>query len=115
MPFEKGKIANPTGANGKKVFVDALHCLISRPWCGEVPKLDSDATVAHAMAHRLIKGAFREDWKPGESLAYAQEICDRAYGKPKQALTGGNEDDKPLFPQRVELVAVDRAVTPSDT
>lgn len=44
-----------------------------------------------------------------------ERLFDRTDGKPKQALTGGDEDDKPLFPQRVELVAVDRAVTPSDT
>lgn len=102
--FQKGESGNPGGGRDRKVFVDALHSLISRPWCGKPPELGAGATVAHAMAHRLIKGSFNDGWKPGEALAYLQEICDRAYGKPKQALTGGDEDDKPLIPDKIEIV-----------
>ena len=81
MVFQKGQSGNPGGINGRKPFVDALHALITRDWDGNEPELPEKATVAHAMALKLIKGALRDDWKPGESLAYLQEICDRAYGK----------------------------------
>lgn len=103
MPFQKGQVANPEGNNGRKLLVDALHTFITRPWEGKEPDLPANPTVAHAMAHRLIKGAMCDDWKPGESLQYFQEICDRAYGKPKQALTGGDDGDKPLFPESVQV------------
>lgn len=96
MVFKKGEINNPIGNNQKKVFVDALHQFITRPYEGAPPTLPPKATVAQAMAHKLIAGALRDDWKPNESLAYMQEICDRAYGKPKQALIGGDEDDNPI-------------------
>lgn len=114
MPFQKGNAANPTGYNGKKIFVDALHGFITRPWEGSIPELPPKATLAHAMAHRLISGAMNDDWKPGDALAYMQEICDRAYGRPKQALTGGDDDDKPLIPEKIEIVFV-RPNVPSDT
>ncbi len=106
MPFEKGESGNPGGQRQKKIFVDALHTLISLPYNDEMPSLPQNATIAYAMAHKLVKGSLRDDWKPHEALAYLQEICDRAYGKPKQALTGGDEDDKPLIPEKIEIILV---------
>jgi hypothetical protein len=85
MPFTAGNIANPTGSTGRKIFVDALHCLITQEWDGdEPPKPERKAIGAHKLAYKLAKGAMRDDWKPGEALAYMQEFCDRAYGKPKE-------------------------------
>lgn len=104
MPFEKGKVANPNGLAGRKIFVDALHSIITQQSDGGCPPLPQRSTVAHVMAQRLVEGALRTDWKPGEALAYMQEICDRAYGKPKQALTAGDDDDKALIPDKIEIV-----------
>lgn len=107
MVFKAGEAANPTGHNGRKVFIDALNCMISQKADkADALELPPDSTVAHLMAQKLVKGALRDDWKPGEALAYLQEICDRAYGKPKQAITGGDEDDKPLFPSKIEIELV---------
>lgn len=88
MPFQNGQVANPSGSTGRKIFVDALHSVITLDWNGQIPELPKDGSkkVAHAMAHRLVQGALRDDWKPGEALAYMQEVCDRAYGKPKETI-----------------------------
>lgn len=116
MVFQVGKVGNPAGSSGRKLFVDAIHNLVSLPWSGSLPELPIDGSqkIMHAMAHKLVSGAMRDDWKPGEALAYMQEICDRAYGRPKQTLTGGDEDDKPLIPEKIEVVFVrPNAVTDS--
>lgn len=81
MVFQAGQSGNPGGSRGRKPFIDALNNLITQEWNSNLPDLQKGATIAHAMAHKLVKGALRDDWKPGESLAYLQEICDRAYGK----------------------------------
>jgi hypothetical protein len=86
VTFLPGQSGNPSGTTGRKIFVDALQCMISRPWEGSAPELPPKPLVAHAMAQKLIAGALRDDWKPGESLAYMQEICDRAYGKSTQSI-----------------------------
>jgi hypothetical protein len=90
MVFQPGQAANPSGHNGRKVFIDALQTVISRPWDAsreiDLSDLPAKPTIAHAMAYKLVRGALRDDWKPGESLAYLQEICDRAYGKAAQTV-----------------------------
>lgn len=106
MPFEAGKAANPTGKNGKKVFVDALHAIITQASIGEIPPLPEKSTVAHVLAQKLVTEALGNPNEPRTALSFIQEICDRAYGKPKQALTGGDDDDKSLIPDRIEIVLV---------
>lgn len=107
MVWQAGQSGNPDGQRGKKVFLDALNGMISqKASTPDALALPPDSTVAHLMAQKLVRGALRDDWKPGEALAYLQEICDRAYGKPKQALTGGDDDDKPLFPSKIEIELV---------
>lgn len=96
MAFEPGKSGNPEGGRGRKVFVDALHAIITQPSAGEVPPLPAKPTVAHVMAQRLVKEAVGNATNPKTALAFIQEICDRAYGRPKQALVGGDDDDKPI-------------------
>lgn len=44
-----------------------------------------------------------------------ERMFDRAIGKPKQALTGGDEDDKPLFPQNIGLVVINATTGLADT
>ena len=44
-----------------------------------------------------------EKAKEGD-LGAAQMIVDRLEGKPKQALTGGDEDDQPIKVTKIELV-----------
>lgn len=47
----------------------------------------------------------RNDSKSREFAALERErSLDRDVGKPKQALTGGDEDDKPLIPNKIEIV-----------
>lgn len=104
MVFQPGKSGNPSGDNRRKVFVDALHCIITNPSTGEIPPLPKGSTVAHVMAQRLVKEAMGNAKDPKTALAFIQEICDRAYGKPKQALVGGDEDDKPLIPDKIEII-----------
>lgn len=108
MTFQKGISGNPEGNRDRKLFVDALHSLISLPWDGKVPELPKDGTkkIAHALAHRLVKEGMENTRDPKMALQFIQEICDRAYGKPKQALTAGDEDDKPLFPEKIEIILV---------
>ncbi len=103
MTFVKGQSGNPDGGRSRKIFIDALNYFINADWGKDgVPALPKDAKVAHAMAQKLVKGALRDDWKPGEALSYLQEICDRAYGKPKQTLATDDEDGG--FTVRVEKI-----------
>lgn len=51
----------------------------------------------------------------GFASAERERLMDRTTGKPKQALTGGDEDDTPLFPQKVEIVLVAAKPKDSDT
>jgi hypothetical protein len=46
------------------------------------------ATLAGIMRQRKAPAAAR--------VAAAQVLLDRGYGKPKQPLTGGDEDDRPI-------------------
>lgn len=87
MVFQPGKSGNPDGSRGKKPFLDALNAILTMEWDGIVPDLPKKSTVAHAMAHKLVSGSMRSDWKPSESLAYIQEICDRAYGKSQASIS----------------------------
>lgn len=96
MPFKPGNNANPTGGSGRKIFVDALHAIITQKSVGEIPPLPAQSTVAHVMAQRLVKEAVGNAKDPKTALAFIQEICDRAYGKPKQAIIGGDEEDSPI-------------------
>ena len=97
MVWVKGQSGNPEGGRNRKIFLDALNSLITASWDGSVPELPEKPLVAHAMAQRLVSGAFRDDWRPGESLAYIQEICNRAYGKCAQPIVGDSDFDPVLM------------------
>lgn len=96
MVFRKGESGNEGGNRGKKVFLDALNAIITQASTGEIPPLPAKSTIAHVMAQRLVKEALAQQKDPKTALAFIQEICDRAYGKPKQAIIGGDEDDEPI-------------------
>lgn len=106
MVFVPGESGNPSGGRGKKIFLDALNTIITQASIGEIPPLPEKSTVAHVLAQRLVTEAMGNTAEPKTALAFIQEICDRAYGKPKQALTGGDDDDKPLIPEKIEIVLV---------
>lgn len=96
MVFKPGENNNPNGSRGRKLFVDALHTLISNKYDGRVPTLPEGATIAHALANRLVSEGLANSKDPKTALSFIQEICDRAYGKPKQVIVGGDEDDNPV-------------------
>lgn len=112
MVFKPGESGNPTGGRGKKLFLDALNSLISQPSIGLVPELPENSTVAHVMAQRLITEAVGNAKDPKTALAFIQEICDRAYGKPKQTLIGGDEDDRPLIPEKIQIELIAPRIVP---
>lgn len=109
MPFVEGQSGNPSGHNGKKLFVDALHALISTTTEGDtLPSLPRGSTIAHRLAAKLVREALSNPKDPKTALAFIQEICDRAYGRPKQAIIGGDQDDKPLIPEKITIEFIDK-------
>jgi hypothetical protein len=89
MVFQPGQSGNPSGGRGRKLIIDAVNSLVTLPWDGQsevdLGEIPEKLTIAHALAYRLVSGALRNDYEPGESLAYFKEICDRVYGKPKNS------------------------------
>lgn len=88
MVFQPGQSGNPGGQRGRKPLIDAMNSVITMGWDGNIPELpvDGSVTIAHAMAHKLVKGSMRDDWKPGEALDYFKEVCDRTTGKAKETI-----------------------------
>lgn len=81
---------NIEGNKRTKPISDALKCLVNRN--PEDLLKDKPKTIAQELALSLIKSA-----RKGELKAMI-ELTDRIEGKPKQALIGGDDDDKPLIP-----------------
>jgi len=85
MVFQPGQSGNPGGQRGRKPIIDAVNALVTLPWDGVkeigVEDIPEKLTVAHALALKLVRGALRDDFAPGESLAHFKEVCDRVYGK----------------------------------
>ena len=85
MVFKPGQSGNPSGGRGRKPIIDAVNSLVTLPWDGkkevDLGEIPEKLTIAHALAYKLVGGALRNDYEPGESLAYFKEICDRVYGK----------------------------------
>lgn len=65
-------------------------------------KLDAyssfDAMILEQLANTFRKPKFNDPAMERERL------MDRAHGKPKQPLTGGDDGDKPLIPSTIEIV-----------
>jgi hypothetical protein len=58
-------------------------------------------------ALNTLAGIMRqEDSPPAARVSAAQALLDRGWGKPAQAIIGGDEDDKPLAVQVIERVIV---------
>lgn len=83
--FAKGNVANPGGRPRMKRWKEAIEASLSSNPTGE-------PNYAHirAVSDALIIAA-----KAGDIQAI-KEIGDRIDGKVPQALTGGDEDDKPI-------------------
>jgi hypothetical protein len=87
MAFKKGQSGNPGGR----------------------PKEDNDDKQlarehSEEALQRLLTWMRSEN--PKASVAACQAVLDRAYGKPAQALIGGDENDPPLKIQQVKRVIV---------
>jgi hypothetical protein len=87
MAFKKGQSGNPGGR----------------------PKEDNDVKQlarehSEEALQRLLTWMRSEN--PKASVAACQAVLDRAYGKPAQALIGGDENDPPLKIQQVKRVIV---------
>lgn len=89
-------MAYAPGTNGSqgtikgKPFRDAIVALIHRH--PDDLLTDKPKTVAQEIVLQLVKSARKGDQKA------ITELIDRVEGKPKQALIGGDDDDKPLIP-----------------
>lgn len=76
--------------------------------------LNKNTADIKALALELVPEALAalteivNDPKHPARMAASKEILDRAYGKPKQAIVGGDEGDAPIMTvTRIELVAVE--------
>jgi hypothetical protein len=107
---QPGEVRNPLG-RPKSIFQDygprAEHFLkkLTRSQIlalGDNPdRLDADYSSFDAGVIMHLANWLRGDrFAPEER----ERLLDRTVGKPKQALTGGDEGDKPLIPDKIEIV-----------
>lgn len=84
---------NPSGRGKEKLWRNAIMASLSTNPNGEY-----DLAKITAVSDALIIAA-----KAGDMQAI-KEIGDRIDGKVPQGLIGGDEDDKPLIPEKIEIV-----------
>ena len=72
-------------------------------------EIKSLARAHTATAIRVLAGIMQESAAPHAArVAAAQALLDRGWGKPSQAIVGGDESDNPIrVLQRIERVIVD--------
>lgn len=88
MPFEKGQSGNPGGRPKENAEVKRLareHGVTA------IKKL---AALMESDDERIV-------------VAACQTLLDRGFGKPSQAITGGDEDDRPIQIEQILIRAVD--------
>jgi hypothetical protein len=93
MPFRPGQSGNPSGR----------------------PKADPmirEAARAHAEDAIAVFVANLTDESPMIRHKAAEAILDRAYGKPAQAIIGGEEDDPPIRQEARVLIELVRPTSP---
>lgn len=91
--------AKSLGKKKKKMLRDLLELAYQGPARGKARQLaatylgvdESELTVENMMHFKQIESAI----KKGNTFAYVA-VLDRVYGKPKQPLVGGGEDDGPI-------------------
>lgn len=107
--WEKGGPSpNPGGSRGRKPILDALNAYVTRPCTPDALTLPDNAIIADLIALRVIKNAVTGD-DEALALKHFQEIMNRCYGMPKQAIVGGDENDKPVQVQHTASEAVIKA------
>lgn len=97
MAFQPNQ-QNVNGQPRPKLIRDALVALISRPGSDKLD--DEPKTIAQELAISLVKSA-----RSGDAKALT-EVMDRTDGKPAQAIIGGEDGDKPLFPEKRYLTII---------
>ena len=96
MPFQKGQSGNPGG----------------RPkGAGEVKSTAREYT--QESIERLVHWMRSDDARA--SVPASNALLDRGWGKPAQAIIGGDDDDKPIKYERIERVIVDPVKVDGDT
>jgi hypothetical protein len=89
-------MARPRGVWADKAWRNALRLAVLRSPDEDIkPKTNLDE-----LALKLIAAG-----KTGD-ISALKELGDRLDGKPSQAIVGGDEDDRPIAVQFIELVAV---------
>lgn len=89
-------VAVPEKKVKRKHILEAMEKYLATPLPrGGVVGLSEDALVADMLALKMINYANTGD-DPSLQLRYMQEIMNRLYGMPKQAIVGGEEGDSPV-------------------
>lgn len=96
--FQEG---NQEARKKRKPWREAIERALKRSSEGKIDYLAIDEC-----ADALIKAAREGD------IQALKEIGDRLEGRPSQAITGGDDDDKPLIPSKIEIVLVDAIINP---
>ena len=90
MPFKKGESGNPSGR---------------KPKSPELKEVEALARSYSLEALEKLAEWMRSDNAKASSGA-SNAILDRAFGKPKQAIVGGDPEDNPIALKFIELRAV---------
>ena len=107
MVFQPGQSGNPAGSQSPGAKLNArLDYWLHKRSVGELKALvlnteewDNLPSIDGLLARRLHK-AMQENGETKDFVA----ILEFYAGKPKQALTGGDETDKPLIPSTIEII-----------
>lgn len=94
MPFEKGRSGNPGGRSPRKTADGRTIAEIARDHSDDAIK-----TLAEVAKNAKETGAAR--------VSAANAILDRAWGKAKQPIVGGDDDDSPIRTEHQEIVKVE--------
>lgn len=101
---QPGEVRNPDGGRRARLWKAAIERTVLKPIEGKV-----DLARLDSLAEALILAGEAGD------IAALKEIGDRIDGKVPQGLIGGDEDDKPLFPTKVEVELVRATSKNTDT
>lgn len=110
MVWVEGQSGNPAGGQSAGAKLNRrLDQWLHNKTVGEIKRIidtpeewDNLPSIDGLLARRLSNGLAESKDNTKDFTA----ILEFYAGKPKQALTGGDEEDKPLFPSKVEVELV---------